>query len=57
MLDTRLDLRHVRTKLADSAEGPGIPVDRLDVMEMEYTWISADAASCKRTACKPQKCR
>jgi hypothetical protein len=21
------------------------------------TWISADAASCKRTACKPQKCR
>jgi hypothetical protein len=23
----------------------------------EGTWISADAASCKRTACKPQKCR
>lgn len=23
----------------------------------EDTWISADAASCKRTACKPQKCR
>lgn len=21
------------------------------------TWISADAATCKRTACKPQKCR
>jgi hypothetical protein len=21
------------------------------------TWISADAAKCKRTACKPQKCR
>jgi hypothetical protein len=21
------------------------------------TWISDDAASCKRTACKPQKCR
>jgi hypothetical protein len=21
------------------------------------TWISADAARCKRTACKPQKCR
>lgn len=21
------------------------------------TWISTDAASCKRTACKPQKCR
>jgi hypothetical protein len=21
------------------------------------TWISADAASCKRTACKPQECR
>jgi hypothetical protein len=23
----------------------------------ESTWISADASSCKRTACKPQKCR
>jgi hypothetical protein len=23
----------------------------------EDTWISIDAASCKRTACKPQKCR
>jgi hypothetical protein len=23
----------------------------------EDTWISADAASCKRTACKPQKCK
>lgn len=23
----------------------------------EGTWISADAASCKRTACKPQRCR
>lgn len=23
----------------------------------ENTWISIDAASCKRTACKPQKCR
>lgn len=21
------------------------------------TWVSADAASCKRTNCKPQKCR
>jgi hypothetical protein len=23
----------------------------------EGTWISADASKCKRTACKPQKCR
>jgi hypothetical protein len=23
----------------------------------EGTWIAADASSCKRTACKPQKCR
>jgi len=23
----------------------------------ENTWIAADASSCKRTACKPQKCR
>lgn len=23
----------------------------------EHTWISTDAAKCKRTACKPQKCR
>lgn len=23
----------------------------------EGTWISADASSCKRTACKPQKCK
>jgi hypothetical protein len=23
----------------------------------ELTWIAADASSCKRTACKPQKCR
>ena len=23
----------------------------------EETWISADASKCKRTACKPQKCR
>lgn len=23
----------------------------------EGTWVSADASKCKRTACKPQKCR
>lgn len=23
----------------------------------ESTWLAADASSCKRTACKPQKCR
>jgi hypothetical protein len=23
----------------------------------EDTWIANDASSCKRTACKPQKCR
>ena len=23
----------------------------------ESTWIASDASSCRRTACKPQKCR
>jgi hypothetical protein len=141
-VDLLLDLSNVRMKLADSEEGPGLPAERLDLMEAEYrkflalhlafpeaeivpckmvdeiwhrhildtaayrtdcdallgefldhlpyfgmrgeadaraledayadtleryraafgepptdTWISADAAKCGRTACKPQKCR
>jgi hypothetical protein len=141
-LNSLLDLRNVRLKLADPDEGAGLTSERLDVMEAEYrrflalhlsypdadivpcklvdqiwhqhildtaayredcdaifgrfldhfpyfgmrgeddaralhdayadtierytdafgeppenTWISVDAASCKRTACKPQKCR
>lgn len=37
--------------------------DTLKIYERDFgappegTWISADAASCKRTACKPQKCK
>jgi hypothetical protein len=37
--------------------------DTLEIYEREFgrppesTWISADAAKCKRTACKPQQCR
>jgi hypothetical protein len=37
--------------------------DTLEIYERDFgvpqegTWISADAASCKRTACKPQKCK
>jgi hypothetical protein len=37
--------------------------DTLEIYEHEFgrppegTWISADAAKCKRTACKPQQCR
>jgi len=38
-------------------------VDTIEMYEREFgappegTWISADAAKCKRTACKPQKCK
>jgi hypothetical protein len=37
--------------------------DTLEIYEREFgtppegTWISADAAKCKRTACKPQACK
>ena len=37
--------------------------DTLEIYERDFgtppeeTWISADAASCKRTACKPQECK
>jgi hypothetical protein len=37
--------------------------DTLEIYEQDFgsppdrTWISTDAASCKRTNCKPQKCR
>jgi hypothetical protein len=37
--------------------------DTLEIYEGDFgtppdgTWISADAASCKRTNCKPQKCK
>jgi hypothetical protein len=37
--------------------------DTLEAYERDFgtppdgTWISADAASCKRTNCKPQKCK
>jgi hypothetical protein len=37
--------------------------DTLEIYEREFgtppddTWISADAAKCRRTACKPQECR
>jgi hypothetical protein len=37
--------------------------DTLEIYEREFgtppdgTWISADAAKCKRTACKPQQCK
>ena len=37
--------------------------DTIEIYEHDFgtppegTWISADAAKCKRTACKPQKCK
>jgi hypothetical protein len=35
-LDDLLDLGNVRMKLADSEEGPGLPQEQLDLMELEY---------------------